>query len=114
MSRVAFAVASPGLDVKVEPRFGQSTFLLLVNPKTLAWESLVNPCLDRGSPGGVPVAQCLVDNSVTDVISGDFEPSHRAALRTAGIVPHRCECGTTVRSAIQRLKAGELPEDFWN
>jgi predicted Fe-Mo cluster-binding NifX family protein len=113
MSRVALGVASPSLDVDVEPKLAQSPYLLLVNPDTMDWESLANPCKESKEEGGVAAAQCLVDQQVSDVVSGYFEPSHRAALRAVGIVPHRCECGTSVVGAIERLKAGELPEDFW-
>lgn len=113
MSRVALGVASRSLDVKVEPRLAQSPYLVLVNTDTMDWESLANPCTDSRKDGGTAAAQCLVDHKVSDVVSGYFEPSHRSALQAAGIVPHRCECGTSVEGAIQRLKAGELPEDFW-
>ncbi len=46
MNRVALTVASPNLDVGVEPRFGRAAYLLLVDPETMVFESLANPGRD--------------------------------------------------------------------
>ena len=113
MSRIAISVGSPGLDAEIEPRFGQSAFILLVDPDTMAWDSVENPGgVSRGG-AGVRAAQILRDLKVSDVISGAFGPNAQDTLQTAGIVTHRCDLGTSVRKAVEQLKAGELPEDFW-
>ena len=113
MSRVALPVASPTLDMKVDPRFGPSPYLVLVDPETMAWESLENPGWDTMGGAVARVAEALRDRKVSDAVCGEFDPNAHDALQTAGITTHRCECGTTVRGAVERLKAGELPEDFW-
>ena len=107
---IALTVASPSLDVKVEPRLGRAPFLLLVDPETLAWESLENPGRDASGGAGVRVAQALSDRGIRDVVSGEFGPKAFEALRAAGITMHRLVSGTTAREAIGMLKAGELPE----
>lgn len=109
MKRVAVTVGSPGLDVGVDARFGRSAFILLVDPETMAWESLANPGWDARGGAGIRVAQVLSDRMVSDVVSGDFGPNAHEALDATGIIMHRCEAGTTVREAIELLKAGELP-----
>jgi predicted Fe-Mo cluster-binding NifX family protein len=110
MKKVALTVGSPSLDVEVETRFGRSAFILLVDPDTMAWEWVENPGRDTRGGAGVRVAQVLSDRKVSDVVSGEFGPNAHDALQTAGILMHRCESGTTVRQAVERLKAGELPE----
>lgn len=111
MSRVALTVGSPSLDSEVLSRFDRSAYLLLVEPDTMAWESVENP--GWKTQGGVRLTQTLRDRKVSDVVCGECLQAARTALREAGILLHRCNCGTTARQAVERLKAGELPEDFW-
>lgn len=110
MTRVAVTVGSPGLDVEVEPKFGRAPFIVLVDPETMAWESLANPGWDARGGAGVRVAQVLSDHRVSDAVSGDFGPNAEDALEAAGIAMHRCGSGTTARKAVDLLKAGDLPE----
>jgi predicted Fe-Mo cluster-binding NifX family protein len=109
MSRVALTVGAPSFDVEVEARFGRAAFLLLVDPETMAWETLANPGRDARGGAGIRVAQILSDREVSEVVSGDFGPNAHEALNAAGIVMHRCEAGTTAREAVELIKAGELP-----
>jgi predicted Fe-Mo cluster-binding NifX family protein len=113
MSRVALSAASPNIDDQVGGRFGQSEFLLLVDTDTMSWEPVENPGRDPRADAGLRAARLLCDRHVSDVISGMFGPDAHDALQAAGIVMHRCDCGTTCRRALELLKAGELPEDFW-
>jgi predicted Fe-Mo cluster-binding NifX family protein len=108
MTRIALTVGSPGLDVEIEPRFGRSAFILLVDPETMWWESLANPGWDARGGAGIRVAQVLSDEHVSDVVSGEFGPKAQQALETAGITMHRCGPGTTARIAVQQLIAGML------
>lgn len=113
MKAVALTVGSPSFEAKVESGLCRSAYLLLVDPDTLAWESVENPGRStRGDPE-VRVAQALCDREVGDVLTGECGPKANCALQAAGITMHRCECGTTALRALQLLKAGELPEDFW-
>jgi predicted Fe-Mo cluster-binding NifX family protein len=113
MSRIAISATSSGLDAEIEPRFCRSPLLLLVDPDTMVWESVENPGRDTRGGAAPRVAQILTDLDVSDVVSGGFEPSAHDAFQTAGIVVHRCDLGASVRQAVQQLRAGELPEDFW-
>jgi predicted Fe-Mo cluster-binding NifX family protein len=108
MKRVALPVGSPGLDEKVNAKFGRADFILLVDPDSMKWESLENPAKDAGSGAGIQVAQLLSDRKVTDVICGEFGPKAQNALNTAGIAMHRCGSRTTVREALNLLKSGKL------
>ena len=111
MCMVALTAGSPSLDGEVLPRFDRSPYMLLVEPQTMAWKSVRNPGWDTQSE--VRLEQALSDLTVSDVVCGECEQATRDTLREVGIVMHRCQCGTTVRQAVERLKAGELPEDFW-
>ncbi len=113
MSRVALSAASPNLDERVGNRFGQSEFLLLVDTDTMTWEPVENPGREARGDAGLRAAEFLCDRHVHDVISGTFGPKIHEALQAAGIVMHRCDCGTSCRRALALLKAGQLPEDFW-
>jgi predicted Fe-Mo cluster-binding NifX family protein len=108
MKRVALTVASPSLDETVNSKFGRADFILLVDPDSMAWESLENPGKDAGSGAGIRVAQLLNDRRVTDVICGEFGPKAQDALSTAGIRLHRCGPRTTAREAVDLFKAGKL------
>jgi predicted Fe-Mo cluster-binding NifX family protein len=110
MKRVALTVSSPNLDVEVEPRFGRSAYILLVDPDTMDWESLENPGRETRGGAGVRVAQVLRDQGVTDVVSGEFGPKAFEALRAAGITMHRFGSGTIAREAVELLRAGRVQE----
>ena len=108
MTRIALTVGSPGLNVEVEPRFGRSAFILLVDPDTMVWESLANPGSDARGGAGIQVAQLLSDRGIGDVVSGEFGPKAYEALEAAGITMHRCGPGTTARKAVELFKTGKL------
>ena len=111
---VALTVGSPKLDTEVEGCLNRAAYMLLVNPDTMAWESMKNPARDTSEDPGVCVAKALHARKVHDLLCGDLGPVAREALRAAGIVCHRCDCGMTAAQAVRCLKAGELPEDFWS
>jgi predicted Fe-Mo cluster-binding NifX family protein len=113
MKAVAITVGSPSFEAKVEAGLCRSAYLLLVDPDTLAWESVENPGWNTRSDPDVRVAQALSDRAVGDVLTGECGPKANCALRGAGITIHRCDCGTTALRALELLRAGELPEDFW-
>lgn len=106
MSKIAITVGASSLDAEVEPRFGRSPLLLLVDPDTLAWEPLENPESDAIGMVGVHVTELLKERHVTDVVSGQFGPKACDALESAEITMHRYGPGTTVREAVEALKTG--------
>lgn len=106
MSRIAITVRESSLDVEIEPRFGRSPLLLLVDPDTLAWEALENPESDAIGMAGVHVAELLKERKVTDVVSGQFGPKACDALESAEISMHRYGSGTTAREAVEALRTG--------
>ena len=108
MNRIAITVGSSSLDVEIEPRSGRSSLILLVDPDTMTWESLVNPGSGARGGAGVRVAQVLSNRKVSDVVSGEFGPKAYDALRAARITMHRFGSGTTAREAVELLKAGKV------
>ena len=105
MSKIAITVGSANLDAEIEPRFGRSALLILVDPDTMAWEPLPNPEWDRLGLAGVRIVDALKDQNVTDVVSGQFGPKATDALSAAEISIHRFASGATAREALESLKA---------
>ena len=105
---IALTAATSDLDAEVDPRFGQAVHLLLVDPRTLKWESVDNPGRRAGSGAGIKVTQLLSDHRVEAVISGRFGLKAQQALEREGIAMWSCHARCTVAQAIDLWKGGKL------
>jgi predicted Fe-Mo cluster-binding NifX family protein len=108
VERVALPVKVPELDATLESKFGRAAFLLLVNPKTLAFEAVKNPAREARSGAGIAAAELLGKNKITGVIAENFGPKAREALTAAAIPMYQCQANLSVREAVGRFTAGEL------
>ena len=106
--RIAVPVKVADLDAPLESKFGRAAFLLLVDPKTLAFEVVENPGREARGGAGVAAAEILSKKKVTGVIAEEFGPKAHEALTAAAIPMYRCHANTTARESLARLNAGEL------
>jgi predicted Fe-Mo cluster-binding NifX family protein len=105
------AASSPGqtLDDAVDPRFGRAPFFLIIDPETLAYETLPNPNIELGGGAGIQSAQLMSERGVTVVLTGNCGPN---AFRTFGAAGIQVITGVsgTVREAVEAYRAGRLTE----
>jgi predicted Fe-Mo cluster-binding NifX family protein len=83
--KVAISVNHPRIEAPLERRFGRCNYFLIIDTKTRAWESLLNPAVEAMGGAGTQAAQFLADHGIEAIVSGDFGPKARAALHAAGI-----------------------------
>lgn len=103
MAQYLVAASGDNPDAKISGRFGHAKYFLLVDPKTMNYESVpgVSPELEK--PDMVRFAQ----KGAEKVLVGNVGPSAFEELRSLGLQPYLCR-GMTVREAVSRVEAGEI------
>ncbi len=105
--KIVVTAESEGLDARVDPRFGRCSVFVIVDPETMAHESIKNEATAINSGAGVSAAQTVVHLGASAVITGSCGPKGYMLLNQAGITVYTGATGT-VRSAIEDFKAGKL------
>jgi predicted Fe-Mo cluster-binding NifX family protein len=108
--RLAFTTSGNTPDNTLDPRFGRAARFLIHDTETQSWEvvdNLVN--LNAAQGAGIQSAETLSRQNVDAVVTGHCGPKAFKVLSAAGIKIYPCD-SLTVREALQRLQAGELPE----
>jgi predicted Fe-Mo cluster-binding NifX family protein len=106
--KIVITTTAPSIESEVDPRFGRSAYLLLVDPETQEWQAFPNPGVNAPGGAGIQAAQFVVDHEPNAVVSGDFGPNAYDALKAAGISMHLFGPCRTVLETIQRFKSGQL------
>ena len=106
--KVAATTQVPSLAGKVDPRFGRSRFLVLVDTETGGFTSLENAHDFGGTQGsGTELVREAVEAGVDAVISGCLPPKGFVALSARGIGIHIGAHGT-LTDALRQLESGRL------
>lgn len=106
--RIILTVNSPSFDSEVDPRFGRSAYLLILDTETQQWEAHANPGVNATNGAGIQAAQFATEKKAEAVLSGDFGPHAFEALQAAGIAMYLYADSQTARKAIERFQAGQL------
>ncbi len=103
------AVPSTGKDLNapVDPRFGRSPYIVVVDTETMDAEGLENPGALAGTGAGIAAAQLASDADADAVICSVIGPHAYHALNEGQLKAYASSTGS-VREVIERFKAGEL------
>ena len=104
------AITSTGkdLDSNLDPRFGRTSFFVMVDSETMAFEVVENSQnLNLPQGAGIQAGKTIVDNKVEVLITGHCGPKAFKVLRSAGIEV-MTGAGWTVTDAIAQFNNGEL------
>ena len=113
--KVAVTASSPTMDAFVEPRFGRTAYFVIVDTETMECEGVTNDAASASGGAGIQAAQRVADTGATVVLTGNCGPNAFRTLTAAGIEVVVGVLGMTVRTAVERLKSGELvPTDSAN
>jgi len=104
---VAVTAQGKTLDSAIDPRFGRSSHLVIVDTETLEAKGFENPNLAASGGAGIQTAQMLCDMNVEAVITGNVGPNAIRTLSASGITVYTDAQGS-VRSAVDNLKEGKL------
>ena len=105
--KIAFTSKSNNLESEIDPRFGRCQNFILVDTKTLEFETIKNPNSDASGGAGIVSGQLVASKHIKAVITGNVGPNAFQTLQSAGIdVVTGISC--TVKEAIEKNKTGEL------
>ncbi|MCD6336516.1 MAG: NifB/NifX family molybdenum-iron cluster-binding protein, partial [Candidatus Latescibacteria bacterium] len=105
--KIAVTCTAPDLEAPVDPRFGRSQYILIVDPVTLAFEVIQNPNVMVMSGAGIQSAQLIASHGAEVVLSGNYGPNAAQTLHAIGIQMIAGVTGT-VRETVEQFKRGEL------
>lgn len=110
--KILLSTSSQGIDAPLDPRFGRCAYFLIIDPETMAEQSLLNPALTSSGGAGVQAAQVANQYQVSAVISGDFGPNAYEALAAAGIEMYKYGSCSSVQEVLTKFSAGQLEKVF--
>ena len=105
--KIAVTCTAPDLEAPVDPRFGRSQYILIVDPDTLAFEAVQNPNVMAMSGAGIQSAQLIASHGAEVVLSGNYGPNAAQTLHAIGIQMVAGVMGT-VREVVEQFVRGEL------
>ena len=107
--KIAISATGPTLDAAVEARFGRCPYYLILDPASMAVETLRNPNTSQTGGVGTQSAQIMIDKGVDLILTGNCGPKAQQAFSAAGIqvVTH---ISGPVRTAIQPYLAAPSPQ----
>ncbi len=105
--KIALTCQGSSLDQAMDQRFGRAAYILLVDPDSDAVEVIDNISQTPASGAGIATAQKLIDQGVTDLITGQLGPNALRVLQAADIKLWQAKA-LTARQNLSDLKAGQL------
>jgi predicted Fe-Mo cluster-binding NifX family protein len=105
--KIAVSASGPGLNDRVEARFGRCPYFIFVDRETLEFDSIPNPNISLGGGAGIQSAQLMADKGVTAVLTGNCGPNAFKVFGAAGIQVITGVDGI-VQDAVQRFKSNKL------
>lgn len=109
MNKIAITSEGPGLDDRVDPRFGRAPGFLIVDLDTMETQYIDNGQSQvMGQGAGVKAAETVARTGVKYLLTGHVGPKAFQALSAAGIQLVEDLEGLTVRQAVERFKKGSF------
>ncbi len=110
MTSIAVTSEGPGLDDRVDPRFGRAGGFVVVDPETMAHRYVENGAAQVLAQGaGIQAAETIVRAGAGVLLTGFVGPKAFQALKAAGVKVGQDLEGLTVRQAVERYLAGQVP-----
>jgi predicted Fe-Mo cluster-binding NifX family protein len=105
--KVCVSAVSNSLSAQVDPRFGRSPYLIIVDSETKLFEAIPNVASSAMGGAGIQAAQTIASKGVKVLITGNVGPNAFQALSAAGIEIVTGASGT-VDEVVQKYKRSEL------
>jgi predicted Fe-Mo cluster-binding NifX family protein len=108
MMKIVISAKGPNLEAQVDPRFGRSSYFLLVNPESMEYEVLTNgQNLQAAQGAGIQAAAQVARRRPDAVLTGNCGPKAFHTLQAAGIQVIVGLEGS-VRDVVRDYQAGKL------
>ena len=108
--KIAISACGDSLTAKAHAQFGRCDYFMIVDTDTDEAYALKNKSADASTGAGTACAQELFSAEVKAVVSGKVGPNAYEVLKAAGVAIHLAPPGITVQEALEKFKAGSLPE----
>ncbi len=95
------------MDAEVDRHFACCTHFIVIDPQ--GTQVLVNEGRGAGPMAGPDAARMLIENRVTDVITGNIGPKTFEMLNKAGIAVH-AGCSGKIQEALSKCARNTLTE----
>ena len=106
--KIVVSAKGDNLEAQVDPRFGRSSYFLLVNPESMEYEVLSNGQNVQAAQGaGIQAAALVARQRPRALLTGNCGPKAYHTLLAAGISVFLGVTGS-VRKAVQEFCAGKL------
>jgi predicted Fe-Mo cluster-binding NifX family protein len=105
--KVAISSFEKDLNSQVDPRFGRTPYILIVDSDTMQYEVLENPSATAAGGAGIQTAQMVTEKGAQVVLTGNIGPNAFDVLSAADIEVITGIRGT-VESAVKRYLQGQL------
>lgn len=113
LARVAVSAHAASLDAAVAPRFGRAPGFLVIDPRTMDFQYVLNGVdTDQTSGLGADAAAVIARAGVTVLLTGFVGAKAARVLSHAGIRVADGLGALTVREAVERLVRGEIVPTF--
>lgn len=107
--KICITASGPGMNARVDERFGRAPFFVIVDSETLQHETVANPAMDAEQGAGIAAAQGVAKHGVNAVLTGFVGPKAYAALQAAGIAIYDgISAGMDVKTALKNYSDGLL------
>jgi predicted Fe-Mo cluster-binding NifX family protein len=110
MEKIAVSSEGPDMDARVDPRFGRAAGFIIIDPDTMAFEYVDNGSSQVMAQGaGIQAAEIVAATGARVLLTGFVGPKAFQALNAAGITIGQNVDNLSVREAVQRFQAGDVP-----
>jgi predicted Fe-Mo cluster-binding NifX family protein len=108
-ARVAVVAQGKGLDAALEATFGACNSFVVVDPKTMEWETVqVQP--EGSAKVNLEVIRAVARSGATALVTPQIHPECCMALQALAVAVYIAPAGISVREAIRLYEAGELEQ----
>ena len=110
MEKIAISSEGPDLDTRVDPRFGRAAGFVIIDPDTMTFDYVDNGASQVMAQGaGIQAAEILAATGARVLLTGYVGPKAFKALTAGGIKIGQDVDNLTVRQALERFQAGDVP-----
>jgi predicted Fe-Mo cluster-binding NifX family protein len=107
--KIAITSTGQTLDSQVDPRFGRAAYFIVVDTKSMEFETIENQNTDAMGGAGIQSAKIVIDAGSRAILTGNCGPNAQRTLSAAGVKLYTGITGTT-SEAIELFKTGSLVE----
>jgi predicted Fe-Mo cluster-binding NifX family protein len=108
--KIAISACGENLEAQAHGLFGRCDYFVIVDTDTGENTVIKNDSAQAATGAGTGCAQTLFNHDVGAVVSGKVGPNAYEVLKAAGVAIHLTPPAITVKEALEKFKAGSLPE----